>query len=548
MKKGFKISIVVIGLLIILAIGLNIFIKTYLSSDRLKRVLLPKAEALTGRKVTLEEIQVSLFKGIVAKELSIKEKDAKQDFLKIREFILSYRLLPLFRKQLVLNKIRIVSPSITILREKGGKYNFSDLIEKRPKEPQRPPSPKSQGLPISIVAEGFFIRDARFNLRDEEKKIPDVSVIFDAEFKGAVNKEGTPQLELGRLFLKEMKVDLKDLVIKALGEIEVDPQTLRANLQTQMGEDRIDLFATVKDYLSKPDVLANLHAKTLDLKKLSALSPKKPPEGEPKKKSPPKKKGEERKVEKLESDSLKKLKAQGQIAVDVAKYQDYTLKDLRINYQYANGVMKIEPFGLQFSGGDSFSAEGSLLGTLQFAGEEVMAIQKTLRGKAETKLGKGAIKKSQIFDAISMLTGIPELKNPGFDQGLFHFDIREEKVHLEGFLQSALFKLSPKGLISFEKRLDLPTELKISPRLTKGLGKRFASVKFLEDEQGWMIIPLKIKGTLDDPKVNLDEEALVKQLGPGLKRGLERLFEKQTSGEKKPSQKKEKGILQDLLK
>ena len=50
---------------------------------------------MTGRKVNLDEINVSLFKGIVAKGLSIKERDGQRDFLKAGEFILSYHLLPI---------------------------------------------------------------------------------------------------------------------------------------------------------------------------------------------------------------------------------------------------------------------------------------------------------------------------------------------------------------------------------------------------------------------------------------------------------------------
>jgi hypothetical protein len=73
--------------------------------------------------------------------------------------------------------------------------------------------------------------------------------------------------------------------------------------------------------------------------------------------------------------------------ISVATYQDYTLKDFRLGYQYARGTMKLEPLGLQFSGGDAFTAEGSLNGNLQFTGEEASTIQKTLRGKAVAKLG-----------------------------------------------------------------------------------------------------------------------------------------------------------------
>jgi len=549
MRRVTKISLIVIGILVILAIGFNMFIKAYLSSDRLKAMILPKAETLTGRKVNVDQIKVSLFKGIVAKGLTIKEKDAKRDFLNIRELVLSYRLLPLLKKQLVLSKILVASPSITIQRYVGGRYNFSDLMERKPKETPKPSPPKSKGLPLSIATDRLFIRDGRFTFLDEEKRLPDMAMLLDAELKGGVGKDGTPRMELVRIFLKEMKVNLKDMVVNGLGKIEMDSKALRANLQTRIGGDSIDLSATINDYLTAPNVIMNLHAKTLDLKKLATLtSGKKVAERELKREGVPKKEKEEGRIEKAKGEVFKKLKASGQIAVDRANYLGYGFKEFRVNFQYGKGVMRVEPFDLKFSVRDSFMADGSLNGNLQFAGEEPSAIQKTLRGKAVAQLGRGAIKESKIFEAISILTGIEELKNPGFDQGLFHFDMREEKVFVDGLLQSSLFKISPKGWMDFEKRLDIPTELKISPKLTRGLGKKFASIKLLEDEQGWKTIPLKIKGTAEDPKVGLDEEALVKQLGPSLKKGLEKFFEKKTPDEKKPSKKKEKGLLEELLK
>ena len=88
MKKPVKWAIFIIGFLVLLLIGFSIFIKTFLSGDRLKAIILPRAESMTGRKVSLDEINVSLFKGIVAKGLSVKEKDGQGDFLKISEFTL----------------------------------------------------------------------------------------------------------------------------------------------------------------------------------------------------------------------------------------------------------------------------------------------------------------------------------------------------------------------------------------------------------------------------------------------------------------------------
>jgi len=542
MKKLLKITMVIVGVLVLLLVGLTLFVKSYLSSDRLKPIILPKAEAATGRKVQIDEINVSLFKGIVAKGLSVKERDGQKDFLKVGRFVLSYRLLPLLKKQLVISKIEIISPSVAIRKEKEGGYNFSDITEKRSREPQKPSGSEPQALPVSVVADRLFIRNASLTFVDEGKALPDISIALDAEFKGSVEKDGTPRMEFGRISFKEIKAKLKDREVKISGKIDMDAKTVRANLQTLIGKDNIELNATVKDYRSAPDIVANLHAKTLDLQQLMGLSgEKETQEGKPQKK--------EKRVEPSEGGMMQKLKASGQIAVDKATYQDYTIKDLRIQYQLAKGVLTVEPLGLKFSGEGSFTAEGALNGNLQCVMDEASTIQKTLKGAAVAKLGKGAIKESQIFDAIALLTGIPSLKNPGFDEGLFNFDVKDEKVFLDGWIRSPLFKVSPKGMVDFDKRLDIPTELKLSPSLMGSMKGKLASIRLLDDEQGWKVIPLRIKGTTDKPSVNLDEEALGKQLGRGLKKELERrLFEPKSEKSGKPSEKKKsKGVLKDLL-
>ena len=547
MKKFLKVAAIVVGVLVLLVIGLSIFVKSYLSSDRLKPIILPKAEAMTGRKVQLDEINVSLFEGIIAKGLSVKEKDGQRDFLKIGRFVLSYRLLPLLKKQLVISKIEIVSPSISIKKERGGRYNFSDIMGKPSQEPKKPSGAEHKSLPVSVVADRLLIRNASLAFVDEEKGLPDVSVALDAEFKGSLEKDGTPRMDFGIISIKELDAKLKGREIKVSGKVDMDAKTIRANLQTLIGKDMLELSATAKDYRSAPDIIANIHAKTLDLQQLMGLSGEKKGKGE--EGAPQKSQKKETKAEPSGGGMTEKLKASGQITVDQATYQDYVIKDLRIHYQYAKGVMKVDPLGLQFSEEGSFTSEGSLDGKLQCVAADASTIQKTLKGTAIAKLGKGAIKQSEIFDAIASLTGISSLKNPGFDQGLFNFDVKDGRIFLDGWISSALFKISPKGVVDFEKRLDIPTELKLSPSLTGNLKGRLAAIKVLDDEQGWKVIPLRIKGTTDKPSVTLDEEGLSKQLGRGLKREIERrLFERTPEETGKPSKKtKAKDVLKELL-
>lgn len=522
MKKWIKIGIIVLGIFLLLFIGLTIFIKSYLSGERLKAMILPRAEALTGRKVSLDDIHVSLFKGVVAKGLSVKEMDGQKDFFKMKEFVLSYRLLPLLKKQLVISKIEILSPSVTIVRDRSGKYNFSSIIEKGSQKPSKPAEPGEQGLPISISADKLFVQNAQLKFVDEEKALPDVSGVFDMEFVGSVEKDGTPKMKSGQISVKEIKVVLKGAEIKTTGKIDMDAQTIRANLKSLIGKDSIDLTTTVKDYLKAPEIVANLHAKELDLDKLMGLSGGEKASKGVAPKEPGQKK--EKPSKQTEGDIDKKLKASGQVKVDAAKYQGYTIKDLSVNYRYLDGMLKVEPLGLQFSGGEVYNTEGNLGGKFHFNSAR---IQETLKGDADLKLGKGVIKGSQIFEAISSLTGIQALKNPNVEEGSFRFDIKEEKVFLDGFIRSALFRLSPKGTLGFDQKLDIPAELKISPELSKSLSKELTKWKFMTDEKGWMVIPLKIKGTTEKPDVNIDTERLVKQIVPDLTRDIEkRLFQK----------------------
>ena len=541
MGKPAKIGIGIVIVVVLIFSGLSLFLKIFLSGDRLKAIILPKAESATGRKVELEDINVSLFRGVVAKGLSLKEKDGKGDFVKVKEFILSYQLLPLLKKQLVISKIEVVSPSISVRRYKEDRFNFSDLTEKKPSPPEKGQESEQRGLPLSLVADKLLIRDAGFSFVDEGKELPDISAHLDMEFKGGIGKEGVPRLEKGRVSLKEVKVRIKDTEVRTAGDIDIDPQVVLAKLQTSIGKEALEVNATIKDYLSAPDVRSDFHARSLDLEKWMGLGGgKKAPERVVQKR--------EKQTPKASGASAEKLRASGRITVDEAKYQNYRIKNFRLNYLYDKGALRLEPFELSFSGGDAFTMEGVLNGAFRMMVDEVSTIQKTLNGKAVIKLGKGKIKESRIFNAIALLTGISALKNPEISEGLFNFDVKDERVSLDGLIQSGLFKLSPKGTVDFEKRIDLIPGLKISPDLTGGLAKNLASLKFMEDEQGWRLIPLKIKGTTEKPNVTVDEETLRKQLGSGLIKEVDKLIKGSTPGEGKPSQKQSpRDLLKDLF-
>ena len=189
----------------------------------------------------LDEINVSLFSGIVAKGLSVKEKDGQRDFLKIGRFVLSYKLLPLLKKQLVISKIEIVSPSISVKKERGGEYNFSDMMGKTSQEPQKPSGPEHpsehKSLPVSVIADRLVIRDPVFEfLLERNERIAGRFACSGCRIQRIPGKGWYPSMDFGVISIKKIGAKLKDREIKVSGKIDMDAKTLRANLQTLIGK------------------------------------------------------------------------------------------------------------------------------------------------------------------------------------------------------------------------------------------------------------------------------------------------------------------------
>jgi len=130
MKKFVKFIGVLAALSVILVVGLNIFVKSYLTDARIKTLVVPPVEKALGRRVTIGSIKVSLFSGITINNFAVKEQDGKTDFIHAKAFKIRYDLMPLLRKKLRVSEILLDSPNIKLIRDRDGHFNFSSLIPK----------------------------------------------------------------------------------------------------------------------------------------------------------------------------------------------------------------------------------------------------------------------------------------------------------------------------------------------------------------------------------------------------------------------------------
>jgi hypothetical protein len=553
-KKLLVIAGIIVGLIIVVLIGLTFYVKSYLQSDKLKALIIPRAEQATGRKVNIDAINVSIFRGISVQGLHLKEKDGARDFVAAREFVLKYDLLPLLSKNLVISSIQLVDPAVNVSRDENGVFNYEDIIEhmKAGKKGEEAKPAASGSIPLSVSADKIGISNAKIEFVDAKKELPNVSAVTDAELSVSA---GTGHGDLkfsGKANLKSLDVVMGTVKTHTSGTVESDTETITYALITVIGGENIETKGSVKNYLKAPVARFDLYSKQLDLAKLMAMSGGAKHE---EKQAPQASKSAHVKAahaaDKGKTDDEKKadITAAGEFKVDTALYEGNTMKNFVMKYSYSGGVMTVETVSLNFASGEKVDLSGTLKGNLVFhyaldKGDAAEQIKQSLAGKMLIDLNKVQVKESKITDAVALFTGLDDLKRPSFDKGHFDINIKDRKMIIAGLMTSPRMKATPSGTVDFNKTLDMLTDIEVSPDLASKMQvAQFAG--FMAGKDGWTLIPLKITGTTDKPSVGPNQAALKKQLQKGIQGEIEKRLLK---GDSQPQQgEKSQNLLKGLF-
>jgi uncharacterized protein involved in outer membrane biogenesis len=513
---------IAVAIIAVVIVGLTVFVKSYLKSDRLKAIIIPKIEDYTGRKASIGNIDVSLFRGIDVEGISLMDKGGKAEFLKVKEFVLNYSLLPLLHKQLVIKKIEVVAPSVALVREKDGTYNFSDILEKSKagKEKAKPAGAEKEGVPFSVVTDKIAVRDATMTFSDEQGTIPQVSLASDIDLRVVAEKGATAEIS-GKVNVKALTMKVGESEIKNVGTIEIDKNVITLDLTSTVGKNTIHFAGDVKDYRNAPVVRLDANAKELDLDKLLALAGG----SKASTKAPKERRSPSANTGRAQPGKSADLSAAGTITIASAKYGDYLLKDFSARYSYAKDSVTINPVSMGITGGSGTQIAGTVKAGLRFSlasgSGAADSIKRSLAGTASADLSRCKVKKSKITDAIALFTGIKEIANPRFDKVNFLFTIGNQRVDLKGLMSSALLNLDPAGFVGFDKRIDITTDLKVAPSLAGSLTPS-AVAAYVKDEKGWTVIPLRITGTTEKPSVGFNKAKMIKGVEKGIKQQIEK--------------------------
>lgn len=178
MRKFLKISAILVLLLVVFLITAAFILKLYFPPEKIKELVVTKITETLGRKVSVGDVDISIFRGVDIHDIYVGENSDYGDlpFIKVKRVTVGYNFRELFHKRIVFDRIAIDTPE-AFIRSRNGKLAISDLIKK----PAVEEKPKA-ALPITVTLKRGEVRGLNIYYDADDAK---------AELKGIdINLEG----------------------------------------------------------------------------------------------------------------------------------------------------------------------------------------------------------------------------------------------------------------------------------------------------------------------------------------------------------------------
>ena len=120
-------KIFIIAAAIILTISAGIF---YLNEKilpvKIKSRIISDLESVTKKKVLIGSVKFDIFKGLVLRDLIIRDEETA--IINVKEASCRVFILPLLKKQVIIPRLTLESPEIFAERRPGGSFNIIELF------------------------------------------------------------------------------------------------------------------------------------------------------------------------------------------------------------------------------------------------------------------------------------------------------------------------------------------------------------------------------------------------------------------------------------
>jgi len=151
-----------IAVIVLFAAGLTALLNINSLIERNKTYLLDRAEQALGRKISVGEVEATLFSGIGARLKSFAMADDADypdsgDFVRAKDLQIHLRFWPLLKREVQVKKVVLHDPVIRIIRNSDGKFNFSTIGKDKEKKEAAVKKEKQERAPKEDSQSAFLV-------------------------------------------------------------------------------------------------------------------------------------------------------------------------------------------------------------------------------------------------------------------------------------------------------------------------------------------------------------------------------------------------------
>lgn len=166
--KVLKIVAFILGGIVAVMVAVAAFVAATFDANKLKSEVTRVVKEKKQRSLELEgEVSLSFWPsiGVTLGRASLSEFNSDKEFAALDAARVSLQVLPLLKKQVVIDRVELSGVKANVIRDKNGRFNFDDLLARDEKKEAQETADKT---PIQFAVAGVKLVNAQISYRDEQ--------------------------------------------------------------------------------------------------------------------------------------------------------------------------------------------------------------------------------------------------------------------------------------------------------------------------------------------------------------------------------------------
>lgn len=451
----------IVGVALLILIGVNMYVQSRGTQARIQQELSQRL----GTTLHIQRISVTPWAGLTLTGITIPQSQpgVSPDFLKAKSFRLRIRFSSLFGGQLVIKEISLINPEVVWAQNSDGKWRLPSM----PPEPAATPVPEKPA-PAEVPAASSPAAEQKIVVQESPAK-PAPSLPIQVENKPV---PFTPEVQ--RVNVIGARFRFLDEKLQSVSTFEdVDFRSSFRTANDLRGNITI-AKTSLRDRFFLQQLESPLHydSNELDFSQITARAG----EGQ----------------------------ISGRFTIQPQAEDSPFTVSIKFKEVQADKI-------ITEAGGAMGTVTGKLEGYLDASGKT--ADPDALQGSGEIILHDGQVRQYSLLVALGQLLQIQELQQLRLDQAQVKYHINPGVVTIDELVfRSENIRLSAKGTVSFDGKLQLESQLAVNEKLRSQLFRAIRDNFKPIDDPGYTAVNFQVSGTVGRPKTNLMDKLIGRDL------------------------------------